>query len=80
MLRFHPQARRAAALAVLRAPDVPSCCYEAGLYLQPGRSPRLASAEGQRGFAEAMARAIRIYFAARSPGRNRLPQPAETGG
>lgn len=62
-LRFHPQARRAASLVVLRAPDVPSVLYEAGFVTNPEDAGRLASPEGRERFAKAMARAIRIYFA-----------------
>lgn len=62
-LRFHPQARRSAALAVLRAPDVPSVLYEGGFVTNPDDAARLASREGRGRFAEVMARAIRIYFA-----------------
>jgi N-acetylmuramoyl-L-alanine amidase len=60
---FHPQAQRSAALAVLRAPDVPSALFEAGFISNPDEARRLASPDGQRAFAEFMARAIRIYFA-----------------
>lgn len=63
VLRFHPQARRAASLAVLRAPDVPSVLYEAGFVTNPEDADRLASPEGRERFATAMARAIRIHFA-----------------
>lgn len=66
ILRFHPQARRSAALAVLRAPDVPAVLYEAGFVTNPEEARALASAEGQEQFAEVMARAIRIYFARQS--------------
>jgi N-acetylmuramoyl-L-alanine amidase len=62
-LRFHPQARRAASLVVLRAPDVPSVLYEAGFVTNPEDADRLASPEGRERFATVMARAIRIYFA-----------------
>lgn len=65
-LDFHPQARRSAALVVLRAPDVPSALFEAGFISNPEEAGRLASPEGQSRFAEAMARAIRIYFARQS--------------
>jgi N-acetylmuramoyl-L-alanine amidase len=63
VLDFHPQAKRSAALVVLRAPDVPSALFEAGFISNPEDAGRLASPEGQQRFAEAMARAIRIYFA-----------------
>jgi len=63
VLAFHPQARRSAALVVLRAPDVPSALFEAGFISNPEDAERLASPEGQGRFAEAMARAVRIYFA-----------------
>jgi N-acetylmuramoyl-L-alanine amidase len=62
-LKFHPQPRRSAALAVLRAPDVPSILYEAGFINNPQDAARLTSTEGRQTFAETMARAVRIYFA-----------------
>ncbi|WP_271077715.1 N-acetylmuramoyl-L-alanine amidase family protein [Aurantiacibacter sp. MUD61] len=66
VLRFHPQTRRSAALAVLRAPDVPAVLFEAGFVSNPEEARTLASAEGQEQFAEVLARAIRIYFARQS--------------
>lgn len=63
VLTFHPQARRSASLAVLRAPDVPSVLYEAGFVTNPRDAARLASPEGRERFARVLARAIRIYFA-----------------
>ena len=63
LLDFHPQAKRSAALVVLRAPDVPSALFEAGFISNPEDAGRLASPDGQQRFAQAMARAIRIYFA-----------------
>ncbi|MDA7787776.1 N-acetylmuramoyl-L-alanine amidase [Sphingomonadaceae bacterium] len=63
VLKFHPQARRSAELAVLRAPDVPAVLYEAGYITNPEDAARLTSEEGREAFAETMARAIRIYFA-----------------
>ena len=65
-LQFHPQARRSAALAVLRAPDVPSVLYEAGFVTNPEDAARLASPEGRAAFAETLGRAIRIFFARQS--------------
>ena len=65
-LRFHPQARRSAELAVLRAPDVPAVLYEAGFISNPEEARALASAEGREQFAEVLARAIRIFFARQS--------------
>ncbi|MGV2496688.1 N-acetylmuramoyl-L-alanine amidase family protein [Pelagerythrobacter aerophilus] len=62
-LVFHPRPRRSAALAVLRAPDVPAVLYESGFITNPADAERLATLEGQENFAEVMARAIRIYFA-----------------
>ncbi len=62
-LVFHPQTRRSAALAVLRAPDVPGVLFESGFVTNPEDAERLASVEGRERFAEVMARAIRIYFA-----------------
>lgn len=66
VIDFHPQARRSAALAVLRAPDVPSVLFEAGYISNPEEARRLASPAGQARFAEVMARAIRVYFARQS--------------
>ena len=66
VLQFHPQARRSAGLAVLRAPDVPSVLYEAGFVSNPEEADRLASPEGREKFARVLARAIRIYFARQS--------------
>lgn len=62
-LRFHPQTRRSAALAVLRAPDVPSVLYEAGFISNAEEARNLASPEGRARFAEVLSRAIRIHFA-----------------
>jgi N-acetylmuramoyl-L-alanine amidase len=62
-LQFHPQAKRSAALVVLKSPDLPSALFEAGFISNPEEAGRLASPEGQASFAQAMARAIRIYFA-----------------
>lgn len=66
ILQFHPQARRSAGLAVLRAPDVPSVLYEAGFISNRDEANRLASPEGRARFADVLARAIRIYFARQS--------------
>lgn len=63
VLRFHPQSRRSASLAVLRAPDVPSVLYEAGFITDDDEARRMASPEGRAEFARVLARAIRIYFA-----------------
>lgn len=60
---FHPQARRSAALAVLRAPEIPSVLYESGFITNPEDAQRLTSEEGKAQFAQTMARAIAIYFA-----------------
>ncbi|MFZ1741757.1 MAG: N-acetylmuramoyl-L-alanine amidase [Pontixanthobacter sp.] len=62
-IRFHPQRRRSAALAVLRAPDVPAVLFESGFITNPADAERLTSEKGRAEFAETMARAIRIYFA-----------------
>lgn len=62
-LVFHPDARRSAALEVLRAPDVPSVLFESGYITNPADVARLASGEGRAAFASVMARAIRLWFA-----------------
>jgi N-acetylmuramoyl-L-alanine amidase len=63
IIRFHPQARRSAALEVLRAPDVPSILFESGYITNPREAARLMSDTGRADFARAMSRAIRLYFA-----------------
>jgi N-acetylmuramoyl-L-alanine amidase len=63
VLEFHPEPRRSAGLAVLRAPDVPSVLFESGFITNESDARRLSSPSGQRAFAEAMARAIRVQLA-----------------
>ena len=62
-LAFHPSPHRSAGFAVLKSPDVPSLLFEVGYISNPDEARRLASPEGQAGFAEAVDKAIRIYFA-----------------
>ena len=64
--RFHSQSQRSAALAVLRAPDVPAVLFEVGFLTNPQDSARLTSAEGREEFSTFLARAIRIFFARQS--------------
>jgi N-acetylmuramoyl-L-alanine amidase len=65
-LGFHPQPRRSAALAVLRAPDVPSVLFESGFVTNQLDRARLTTPEGQGQYAAVLARAIRIHFARRT--------------
>lgn len=65
-LAFHPQPRRAAALAVLRAPDVPSVLFESGFVTNLTDRARLTTREGRAQYAAVLARAIQVYFARRS--------------
>ncbi|MCK0128263.1 N-acetylmuramoyl-L-alanine amidase [Erythrobacter sp. F6033] len=65
-LRFHPSARRSAALAVLRAPDVPAVLFESGFVTNEDDRARLTTEEGRAQYAEVLAQAIRVYFARRS--------------
>ncbi|MEO0063420.1 MAG: hypothetical protein RLZZ08_1980 [Pseudomonadota bacterium] len=62
-LAFHDVPLRSAALAVLRAPDVPSALFEAGFITNADDAGRLASADGQARYARVLAQAIRVYFA-----------------
>ncbi|MBX7540568.1 N-acetylmuramoyl-L-alanine amidase family protein [Qipengyuania sphaerica] len=62
IIQFHPQPRRSAWLAVLRAPDIPSVLFESGFISNQEDAQRLASPEGRQRFAEMMARAVRLYF------------------
>ena len=65
-LAFVPEPRRAAALAVLRAPDVPSVLFESGFVTNRLDRARLTTPEGQGRYAAVLARAIRVYFARRA--------------
>lgn len=65
-IRFHPQRRRSAALAVLRAPDVPSVLLESGFVTNATDRARLTTEEGRAQYAKVLARAIRVYFARRT--------------
>jgi N-acetylmuramoyl-L-alanine amidase len=65
-LAFHPQPRRSAALAVLRAPDVPSVLFESGFVTNRDDRARLTTAAGRAQYADVLARAIRVYLARRS--------------
>ena len=58
--RDHPL--QSAAFVVLKSPDMPSVLFEAGYISNPADAARLASAQGQRAFAETVALAIRVYF------------------
>lgn len=63
VLAFHSQPRRSAALAVLRAPDVPSVLFESGFVTNQDDRARLTTDEGRKAYAQVLARAIRIHFA-----------------
>lgn len=65
-IAFHPQARRSAALAVLRAPDVPSVLLETGFVTNPDDRARLVTEEGREQYAQVLAQAIRVFFARRA--------------
>jgi N-acetylmuramoyl-L-alanine amidase len=64
-LAFVPQPRRSAALAVLRAPDVPSVLFESGFVTNLTDRARLTTAEGRAQYAAVLSRAIRVHFARR---------------
>ncbi|MEO1731188.1 MAG: N-acetylmuramoyl-L-alanine amidase [Pseudomonadota bacterium] len=65
-IAFHPAARRKAALAVLRAPDVPGVLFESGFVTNRQDRARLTTEEGRAEYAQVLANAIRVYFARRS--------------
>jgi len=70
-IAFHPQPQRSAALAVLRAPDVPSVLFESGFVTNTTDRARLTTPEGRAAYAAALARAIRVFLAreaAQAPG------------
>ena len=63
---LHRAGAETAALAVLKAPDIPSILLETGYINNPEDYAFLRSRQGQRTLADATARAIRVYFARRS--------------
>ncbi len=65
-LAFHPQSQRSAALAVLRAPDVPGVLFESGFVTNREDRARLTTERGREIYAEVLADAIRVYFARRA--------------
>ncbi len=65
-LAFVSGPRRSAALAVLRAPDVPSVLFESGFVTNQSDRARLTTQEGRMTYARVLARAIRVYFARQS--------------
>ena len=54
---------QSAAFIVLKSPDVPSVLFETGYINNPDDLARLTSPNGRQGFAEAVAQAIKVYFA-----------------
>ena len=56
----------AAALAGLRAPDVPAVLFESGFVTNREDRAKLTTQEGRNAFADVLARAIRVYFARRT--------------
>jgi len=64
-IAFHPSPIRSAALAVLRAPDVPAVLFESGFVTNREDRAKLTTEEGRNAYAEVLARAIRVYFARR---------------
>ncbi len=66
VIAFHPEARRSAALAVLRAPDVPGVLFESGFVTNEEDLARLITQDGRGAYADVLARGIRVYFARQS--------------
>jgi N-acetylmuramoyl-L-alanine amidase len=65
-IAFHPSALRSAALAVLRAPDVPAVLFESGFVTNREDRAKLTTEEGRNEYAEVLERAVRVYFARRA--------------
>lgn len=63
---FRQRSQQSAAFVVLKSPDIPSILFETGYVSNPADVARLGSASGRDAFADATARAIRIFFARRS--------------
>lgn len=62
-LGLHREDVQTAALAVLKAPDIPSILFETGYINNEADAQLLTSRAGQQSLADAAARAIRAYFA-----------------
>jgi N-acetylmuramoyl-L-alanine amidase len=62
---FRPEYHRFAALAVLKAPDMPSILFETGYLTNPADSAYIQSEEGRRQIALGMKSAIETHFARR---------------
>lgn len=62
-LPLHYDSVESAALAVLKAPDIPSILFETGYISNEGDARFLHSEEGRRVIADAAAQAIRVFFA-----------------
>ena len=65
-IAFRPHPQQAAAFAVLKSPDLPSVLFEAGYISNAVEAAQISSPGGRAGIADALARAIRAYFARHS--------------
>ncbi|MDE8653522.1 N-acetylmuramoyl-L-alanine amidase family protein [Novosphingobium album (ex Liu et al. 2023)] len=65
-VRLHREGVETAALAVLKAPDIPSVLFETGYISNPQDAEYLNSGEGRQTIAAAAAQAIRVFFARRA--------------
>ena len=63
VMPFREAVPQSAAFAVLKSPDVPSVLFETGYINNPQDVARLTSPAGRSAFAEAVARAIAVFFA-----------------
>ncbi|WP_260923631.1 N-acetylmuramoyl-L-alanine amidase [Novosphingobium sp. 9] len=63
---LHRNDVQTAALAVLKAPDIPSILFETGYINNPQDAAFLGSVQGRDMIADAVVRSIRIYFATKS--------------
>lgn len=65
---LHYEHVASAALAVLKAPDIPSVLFETGYISNTADAQYLTSQHGRETIAEAAAQAIRVFFARRAQG------------
>ncbi|MDE2403674.1 MAG: N-acetylmuramoyl-L-alanine amidase [Sphingomonadales bacterium] len=65
-ITFRERPLQSAAFVVLKSPDTPSVLFEAGYISNAEDAARLASREGREAFADATARAIRVWLARQS--------------
>ena len=73
---FRERSIQSAAFVVLKSADLPSVLVESGYISNSADAARLGSADGRKTFADALARAVRVYFARQSDPDAAAPAPS----